>query len=371
MPASSSHFSAGDLVEIRSAREILATLDADGRCEGLPFMPEMLRYCGGRFLVASRAHKTCDFVTHTGIRALPRAVHLAGLRCDGAAHGGCQARCLLYWKDAWLRFAPPGSSARFTPATDAGADEAARRLAPTVHAPGSGPADADPVFVCQATQLPEFTRPLSPWDPRAYLEDFRSGNQRSPARFIQGAAYRACDNLVNLGIGLGRPLRALYDLAQRLRGSPRLYPGTPGRIPAGRRTPVLHLDLQPGELVRVKDHAAILATLDTNGRNLGLSFSAEMTPYCGATFRVLDRVERIVDERTGRLRRMKEPCILLEGAVCGARFNRRMLFCPRATYSYWREIWLERVAPAPAAPLHPAPRSAFIEPHSAPEPLLH
>src|SRR4051794_17968284 len=25
------------------------------------------------------------------------------LRCDGSAHGGCQAGCRLYWKEAWLR----------------------------------------------------------------------------------------------------------------------------------------------------------------------------------------------------------------------------------------------------------------------------
>ena len=29
-------------------------------------------------------------------------VHLRRTRCDGAAHGGCQAACLLFWKEAWL-----------------------------------------------------------------------------------------------------------------------------------------------------------------------------------------------------------------------------------------------------------------------------
>ena len=31
----------GELVEVRSEDEILATLDVDGELEGLPFMPEM------------------------------------------------------------------------------------------------------------------------------------------------------------------------------------------------------------------------------------------------------------------------------------------------------------------------------------------
>jgi hypothetical protein len=29
-------------------------------------------------------------------------VHLSDLRCDGSAHAGCQAGCLLFWKEAWL-----------------------------------------------------------------------------------------------------------------------------------------------------------------------------------------------------------------------------------------------------------------------------
>jgi hypothetical protein len=68
-----------------------------------------------------------------------------------------------------------------------------------------------------------------------------------------------------------------------------------------------------------------------------------MVPYCGQVLRVQGRVEQIVDETSGRLIRMKNPCIVLEGAVCQARFNKRMIFCPRGTYAYWREIWLERV----------------------------
>src|SRR5437867_9156847 len=94
---------AGDLVEVRSKAEILGTLDQNGRLDDLPFMPEMLRYCGQSFRVYKRAHKTCDFVTHTGIRKLSDAVHLEGLRCDGSAHGGCQAQRLIFWKEAWLR----------------------------------------------------------------------------------------------------------------------------------------------------------------------------------------------------------------------------------------------------------------------------
>ena len=50
---------AGDLVELRSAEEILATLDGDGKFDGLPFMPEMLAWSGKTFRVSRRVEKTC------------------------------------------------------------------------------------------------------------------------------------------------------------------------------------------------------------------------------------------------------------------------------------------------------------------------
>ena len=102
---------AGDWVEIRSEAEILRSLDQHGQLDGLPFMPEMLKYCGQRFQVWKRAHKTCDTVNKTGGRRMTSAVHLQELRCDGQAHGGCQAGCLLYWKDAWVKPVSDGDRA--------------------------------------------------------------------------------------------------------------------------------------------------------------------------------------------------------------------------------------------------------------------
>lgn len=82
----------GDRVRVRSAEEILATLDADGSIDGMPFMPEMLQYAGQEVPVYASAHKTCDAINLTGTsRRLERMVHLDTLRCDGRAHGGCQA----------------------------------------------------------------------------------------------------------------------------------------------------------------------------------------------------------------------------------------------------------------------------------------
>src|SRR6185312_3642468 len=97
---------AGEPVEVRSKEEILATLDENGCLEGLPFMPEMLEFCGRRLRVFKRAHKTCDTIDNTGGRWVANAVHLEGSRCGGEAHGGCQAECLIFWKEAWLKRVP-------------------------------------------------------------------------------------------------------------------------------------------------------------------------------------------------------------------------------------------------------------------------
>src|SRR5919112_2340396 len=94
---------AGELVEVRGQDEILATLDERGELEGLPFMPEMLQFCGRRFRVSKQAFKLCDTINGGGMNRMERAVHLEDLRCDGQAHGGCQAACLIYWKEAWLK----------------------------------------------------------------------------------------------------------------------------------------------------------------------------------------------------------------------------------------------------------------------------
>ncbi len=122
----------------------------------------------------------------------------------------------------------------------------------------------------------------------------------------------------------------------RIRGGLRL-PFIEGKLAT---TPHATLDLQPGELVRVKSRKAIVETLDTGNRNRGMTFDAEMLKYCGRQARVLRRVERLIDERTGRMVHLKNPCIVLQGVVCTADYHR---LCPRGVYPYWREIWLERV----------------------------
>jgi hypothetical protein len=46
-----------------------------------------------------------------------------------------------------------------------------------------------------------------------------------------------------------------------------------------------------------------------------------MARFCGRTAKVARRVDQIIDERTGRMIRMRNPCIVLEDVVCEGAFN--------------------------------------------------
>src|SRR5260221_4756218 len=82
---SNTQYYVGDLVEIRSKEEILRTLDSRGQLEGLPFMPQMFQYCGQRFRIYKRAHKTCDTITgENKSRLMDPLVHVEELSCTGA-----------------------------------------------------------------------------------------------------------------------------------------------------------------------------------------------------------------------------------------------------------------------------------------------
>jgi hypothetical protein len=336
---------AGQLVQVRTKEEILATLDKRGQLDGLPFMPEMFAFAGKQFPVFKRAHKTCDPPSGIGGRKMTSAVHLGDLRCDGQAHGGCEARCLFFWKEAWLK---PVDGAAAGPAVTAprtsGATATEEDVWAGTRAEGEDPSSPDPVYVCQSTRVPQATQPIRWWDFRQYIEDYTSGNVTLSKMVASFLAY-VWHELVMAGFGIGSALRVVYDTFQKARGGTP-YPWRFGRIPAGSKTPVSTLNLQPGELVRVKSYEHILETITDQGINRGMSFDAEMVPFCGKTYRVLARINRIINEKTGKMQSMKTACIILEDVVCTACYAAFRRFCPRAIFPYWREIWLERVEPS-------------------------
>lgn len=330
---------AGALVEVRSKAEILETLDKRGRLEDLPFMPEMFSYCGQRFEVYKSAYKSCDTVSgrYIGLR-IESCVHLKH-RCDGSAHGGCQACCLIFWKEAWLK---PVGEAAAKPASSATKGSAACTEADVVAAALIRRGE-ESAYSCQATALLDYARPLKWWDPRQYVEAYRSGN-RSAAEVLRGLSYLFyCYGTLSTHPRLGAPSRWLYDRARSL-WSGVAFPRRSGRIAVGKPTPRRDLNLTPGELVRIKSYEEILATLDRNCSNRGLAFDAELVPYCGKVYRVRTRVSRFIDEQTGKMKQLKTPAVILDGVVCQSRFSGQRMFCPREIYLWWREIWLERLS---------------------------
>ena len=321
---------AGDWVEVRSADEILATLNDLGHLDSLPFMPEMLQYCGKRFRVIKVAHKTCDTIAHYQGRRMTNAVHLEGLRCDGKAHGDCQAKCLLFWKEAWLKritkrelYVHPAELASVTRSAVKNVVERCdlKALQQSTKASISEGENAER-YICQATEILRATTPLKWWDLRQYLKDLTSRNLRFRDFIWYGTI-------------------ALYNLVMRSHWRGRPYPYVCGL--AKGKTPTTVLNLQPGELVQVRSREEIISTINEGRKNRGLSFDVEMVPYCGKTFRVLRRVEQIINERNGAMTRMPSACIILEGVTCSGCFSDNRLFCPRSMYPYWHEIWLKRV----------------------------
>jgi hypothetical protein len=59
----------GDVVEVRNAGEILATLDGEGALGAMAFMPEMIQYLGRRFTVSARADKRSAILSESHLRA--------------------------------------------------------------------------------------------------------------------------------------------------------------------------------------------------------------------------------------------------------------------------------------------------------------
>src|SRR5882724_1313015 len=94
----------GDLAEVKAPDEILRTLDAEGTLDQLPFMPEMVEFCGKTFRVSRRVVKTCFTGSTSTMRVFTAndVVTLEGVRCSGTAHDGCQKACTIFWRDAWL-----------------------------------------------------------------------------------------------------------------------------------------------------------------------------------------------------------------------------------------------------------------------------
>ncbi len=325
---------AGDWVVVRSSNEILSTLDETACLDGLPFQPEMLAFCGRRMRVAKVAHKTCDNIKKTGGRRMVHAVHLEGGRCDGGGHGGCQADCVFFWKDAWLRRESDPS------VVIEGGSRCTESMVVDAAQVSKGKNSEETIWACQTTRLYEATTLLPWWDVRQYVRDVTSGNHTAwhMTRLLVFGIYRS---LFKLRYG-HRYLKGLFNAFQKLHGG-KPFPSGEGTIADGSPTPLAVLDLRPGDWVEVRPSDEILATITRNGFNRGMRYDMEMAKYSGERHRVEMRVDKLINEVTGKMMAMKSACIQLEDVYCRAECTAKRIGCPRASNTYWREIWLRRV----------------------------
>lgn len=294
----------GDLVEVLSEREILATLDEKGTYENLPFMPEMLKFCGQKFRVSRQAFKTC--VDDGDMRQLEDTIFLEEARCDGAAHGGCNRACLIFWKAAWVK--------------KAGAVAAKNgHLVPKVtSADLAALATRDGQFFCQSSEILNASKPLPWWRPHQYLWDLKYN--RLPPLLVMRSLLIAVYNKFAYVLKFNSWKFVAGDAQEKAQLEP--------------------LNLKPGELVRVKSVSQIRQTLDRDGKHQNLLFAPAMAEFSGKIMRVQERVERIILEGTTKQRKLKDT-VLLEGATCDGVCHR---LCPRQSMLFWRESWLERVS---------------------------
>lgn len=102
----------------------------------------------------------------------------------------------------------------------------------------------------------------------------------------------------------------------------------------------LAVSLQAGDWVRVRPREEIEATLDRWKELKGCAFLEYMWPYCGTTQQVLQPMERFLDERDYKVKKVKG-IVLLKDVVCHGTpvFGR----CDRCCHLFWRVEWLEKI----------------------------
>ncbi len=319
----------GELVRVRSAQEIFATLDERGTLDGLPFMPEMLKYCGRTLPVDAARGRDLR-------RRRARASH-ARHRAP-AQH---PLRRVLPWRlpgrvphvlEGGLAGARPRTPARprrgsWTSSEQAFVDET---LAPATRVPREGERRSRPVSLpgdrhqagFEAT-APARGRPIQAGPAQldaseALRRPVHPGDQRVAGIQPQAPAEVDCGSPGRSG---SRSCSASSRRAQTPKGEP--------------------LNLQPGDLVRVKSKREIVATLDkanTQPRPELRSRDGEvLRPHRPRPHAESPGSSK---RRTGRWSRSSPTASSSRASSAPATSTSS---ARAASTHYWREIWLERI----------------------------
>jgi hypothetical protein len=95
---------AGDLVRVRSKKEICSILDDWRRYKGCSFMDEMYEYCDKRYRVLKKVQYFYDEVKQEVVKCKDIVI-LDGLICSGRRklyRDRCDRNCFLFWHKDWL-----------------------------------------------------------------------------------------------------------------------------------------------------------------------------------------------------------------------------------------------------------------------------
>jgi hypothetical protein len=96
----------GELVEVKSADEIMTTLDATGSNRGMIFDTEMLPFCGKRYRVMKRVHQLINEKTGVMMTMKTPGIILENVWCMGLYHPErifCPRDIYPYWREIWLK----------------------------------------------------------------------------------------------------------------------------------------------------------------------------------------------------------------------------------------------------------------------------
>ena len=151
-------------------------------------------------------------------------------------HGGCDRACLIFWNESWLKRSGSLTSSN------------GFHLPKVCRAHLESLAIVDGQFFCQSTEILNASKPLPWWEPKQYLWDLKY-NRTSVVHFLQSlfiAFYNKVAHVSRL-----KPWRFVVGSAENFREQP--------------------LNLQPGDLVRVKSLSQIRQTLDAEGKHQNLS----------------------------------------------------------------------------------------------------
>ncbi len=96
----------GELVEVKSAEEIMKTLDVNGKNRGMFFDTEMLPFCGKQYRVKQRASQVIDEKTGLMMTMKTPGIILEDVVCNGCLHANrifCPRGFYCFWREIWLK----------------------------------------------------------------------------------------------------------------------------------------------------------------------------------------------------------------------------------------------------------------------------